>query len=80
MINQEILDIVSRNYQYKVAGKCNGCQLCEYLAVNNFARVGKGHAFKVVHQPQSWEEKEQCQEAFERCPVQGIARTEVATA
>lgn len=78
MINQAILDIVLKNYQYSVVGKCNGCQLCEFLAVENFARVGKGRAFQVVHQPVTWEEKEQCQEAFERCPLHGITRTEVA--
>ncbi len=80
MINQAILDIVSKNYQYKVVGKCNGCQLCEFLAVNNFARTGKGPTFRVVQQPETWEEKEQCQEAFERCPIHGIVRTEAVTA
>lgn len=76
MINEAILDIVSKNYIYTVVGECNGCQLCEFLAVNNFAQVRRGRSFEVVRQPVSWEEKEQCQEAFERCPLHGITRTE----
>jgi ferredoxin len=80
MINQAILDIVSKTYQYKVEGKCNGCQLCEFLAVSNFGRATKGQGFTVVRQPETWEEKEQCQEAFERCPLHGIVRSEVMAA
>ncbi len=76
MINHAILNIVSKNYTYAVVGTCNGCQLCEFLAVNNFARSGGGKAFNVIHQPETWEEKEQCQEAFERCPLHGIVRTQ----
>lgn len=75
MINETILEIVSKDYIYLVEGKCNGCQLCEYLAVNNFARVRSGKGFQVVRQPVTWEEKEQCQEAMERCPLRGITRT-----
>ena len=78
MMNEAILEIVSRDYVYTVQGKCNGCQLCEYLAVNNFARTRKGIGFEVVRQPVTWEEKEQCQEAMERCPLGGITRTESA--
>ena len=76
MINQAILDIVSKDYSYTVEGECNGCQLCEFLAVDNFAQVRKGEGFEVVKQPVTWEEKEQCHEAFERCPLHGIARSE----
>jgi ferredoxin len=78
MINEAILEIVSRNYRYSVEGQCNGCQLCEFLAVNNFASTDQGQTFKVAHQPSTWEEKEQCLEAFERCPIHGISRTEVS--
>ncbi len=78
MINEEILNIVLKNYVYSVVGECNGCQLCEYLAVNNFARVRGGSGFEVVRQPETWEEKEQCQEAMERCSLRGIVRTERA--
>jgi ferredoxin len=78
MINEAILDIVSKDYIYSVVGKCNGCQLCEYLAVDNFARIREGRSFEVVRQPVTWEEKEQCYEAMERCPLHGIVRTEAA--
>ena len=74
MINQAIVDIVSRNYVYSVVGECNGCGLCEFLAVDNFARTTGERMFQVVKQPVTWEEKEQCQEAMERCPLQGITR------
>ncbi len=76
MINQAILDIVSKDYVYAVEGKCNGCQLCEFLAINNFARVTGGTGFQVVRQPVTWEEKEQCYEAMERCPLHGIHRSD----
>ncbi len=78
MINQAILDIVSRNYVYTVVGECNGCGLCEYLAVDNFARMTGNRNFQVVRQPVTWEEKEQCQEAMERCPLRGITRSDHA--
>lgn len=78
MINQAILDIVSKDYVYTVVGECNGCQLCEYLAVDNFAKVSAEKRFQAVRQPVTWEEKEQCQEAMERCPLHGITRTERA--
>jgi ferredoxin len=78
MINQAVLDIVSKDFVYSVVGACNGCQLCEFLAVNNFARVRRGSEFEVVRQPVTWEEKEQCQEAMERCPLRGIVRTDGA--
>jgi ferredoxin len=76
MINQAILDIVSKDYVYTVVGECNGCRLCEYLAVNTFSRVRGDKGFQVVKQPVTWEEKEQCYEAMERCPLHGIARSE----
>jgi ferredoxin len=76
MINQSILDIVSKEYTYEVVGKCNGCQLCEFLAVENFGETIHGKGYKVVKQPVTWEEKEQCFEAMERCPIGGIVRTE----
>ena len=78
MINQAILDIVSKDYAYTVVGECNGCGLCEYLAVDNFARLFGEKGFRVVKQPVTWEEKEQCQEAMERCPLHGITRSDRA--
>lgn len=74
VVNKEILEILSRDYFYSVEGECNGCQLCEFLAVNNFGRAKESEGFAVVRQPVTWEEKEQCQEAMERCPLHGIAR------
>ena len=76
MVNHAILDIVSRDYDYTVVGKCNGCGLCEYLAVDNFAQMSGKKDFRVVKQPVTWEEKEQCHEALERCPLHGIIRSE----
>ncbi len=76
MINQAILDIVSKDYLYSVAGECNGCGLCEYLAVDNFAKPMGERGYHVVKQPVTWEEKEQCHEAMERCPLHGIARSD----
>jgi len=78
MINEAILEIVSKDYVYSVVGKCNGCQLCEYLATDNFSKNRGADSFGVVKQPVTWEEKEQCQEAMERCPLHGIVRTERA--
>lgn len=78
MINEAILEIISKDYTYNVEGECNGCQLCEFLAVNNFARVRDGIGFEVVKQPVTWEEKEQCQEAMDRCPLRGIIRKAAA--
>jgi len=75
-MNEAILEIASKDFVYTVVGECNGCQLCEYLAVDNFARVRGSAGFEVVRQPVTWEEKEQCQEAMERCPLHGIERTE----
>ena len=76
MINQAILDIVSKDFTYSVFGGCNGCQLCEYLATDNFAQEPGQKRFFVAKQPVTWEEKEQCFEAMERCPLHGISRTE----
>lgn len=64
-------------YVYRVVGKCDGCQLCEFLAFNNFGRMAGSNQFEVYKQPEGWEELEQCQEALERCPLQGISREEV---
>ena len=77
MINNDILNIVEKEYIYKVVGECNGCQLCEFVALNNFARIRGKIGFEVVRQPKNWEEKEQCFEAMERCPLHGIVREEV---
>jgi|GEM_PF-2482580 len=64
-------------YQFVVDGGCNGCRLCEFLAVNNFARIPGAHRFQMTKQPESWEELYQCEEAYERCHQQGIHRTSI---
>jgi len=61
-------------YRYAITGACNGCQLCEFLAVSNFARLPGTDRFHVTKQPESWEELYQCEEAYERCHQQGIRR------
>jgi ferredoxin len=60
---------------YWVVGKCDGCRLCGYVAINNFAQLGDLPRYRVVKQPEGWEELEQCQEAYERCPYHSIERT-----
>jgi len=75
MTVQEITAVAHTAFAYRVAGTCDGCRLCAFLAVNNFARIGNGPRHRVVKQPENWEEREQCLEAYERCPYHGIERT-----
>lgn len=65
-------------YEDNVAGKfyvddqCIDCDLCRETAPNNFTRNDDGgHSF-VYKQPTTDEEKEQCIEAMEGCPVEAI--------
>ncbi len=65
-------------YEDNVAGKfyvddqCIDCDLCRETAPNNFTRNDDGgHSF-VYNQPTTDEEKEQCIEAMEGCPVEAI--------
>ena len=77
MVNETILNIVNDNFFYRIVGECNGCQLCEFIAPSNFARVRGKTGFEVVQQPQTWEEREQCYEAMGHCPLRGIQRSPV---
>jgi len=77
MVNQAILDIVSGTYHYSVTSTCDCCRLCEYLATENFSQLPGLRQYHVSKQPETWEEREQCFEAMERCPRKGIRRVEV---
>jgi len=65
-------------YSQNVAGsfyvddQCIDCDLCRETAPNNFARDDDaGHSY-VVKQPENDEERQQCAEALEACPVESI--------
>lgn len=64
--------------RYSVSPGCNGCRLCEYLALNNFGQLAGEGRYVVVKQPETWEEEEQCLEALERCHRQVIRREMVS--
>ena len=51
---------------------CIDCDVCRETAPNNFTQQAeKGYSY-VFKQPESDEEKAQCQEAMESCPVEAI--------
>ncbi|MEM9445776.1 MAG: ferredoxin [Verrucomicrobiota bacterium] len=57
---------------YYVDNQCIDCDLCRETAPENFTRDDDGgHSF-VFKQPESEEEKSQCDEAMEGCPVEAI--------
>lgn len=57
---------------FYVDSQCIDCDLCRETAPNNFTREddeGYSYLFK---QPENDEEREQCIEAMEGCPVEAI--------
>ena len=57
---------------YFVDSQCIDCDLCRQTAANNFDRnASSGYAF-VKKQPTTAEERAQCTEAKESCPVEAI--------
>jgi ferredoxin len=58
--------------KYYVDSNCIDCDVCRTTAPNNFeANEDEGYSF-VAKQPEDDEEKSQCQEALESCPVEAI--------
>ena len=57
---------------YYVDDQCIDCDLCRETAPNNFTRQeDEGYSY-VYKQPDNDEEKAECQEAMEGCPVEAI--------
>ena len=57
--------------KFYVDNSCIACDACSAAAPNNFKLLEDEYAF-VFKQPESDEEKEQCLEALESCPVEAI--------
>jgi len=59
---------------YYVDSQCIDCDLCRQTAPANFERnEDEGYSY-VYKQPETKEEREQCQEALEECPVEAIGQ------
>lgn len=55
-----------------VDSQCIDCDLCRQTAPANFERnEDEGYSY-VFKQPETEDEREQCQEALEECPVEAI--------
>ncbi len=58
--------------EYYVDTECIDCDLCREVAPENFERdEDEGHSF-VAKQPESDDERAQCEEARDSCPVEAI--------
>ena len=58
--------------QFYVDSQCIDCDLCRETAPKNFVREeDEGYSY-VFKQPENDEEREQCVEAMEGCPVEAI--------
>lgn len=58
--------------QWFVDKSCILCSLCVDLAPNNFKESEAGDHDMVYKQPTTDEERAQCKEAMEQCPVEAI--------
>jgi ferredoxin len=57
---------------FYVDSECIDCDLCREIAPENFERdEEEGNSF-VYKQPETDEEREQCEEARDSCPVEAI--------
>ncbi|MFG0316817.1 MAG: ferredoxin [Planctomycetota bacterium JB042] len=69
---------VAERWEDNIAGawyvdkSCILCSLCVDLAPNNFKESEAGDHDMVYKQPENDEEKAQCDEAKEQCPVEAI--------
>jgi ferredoxin len=58
--------------KFYVDSQCIDCDLCRETAPNNFTRSDdEGYSY-VFKQPENDEERAQCREAMEGCPVEAI--------
>jgi ferredoxin len=67
-------DRVPENVQgtYYVDLQCIDCEVCHTVAPSNFMRsYGNGYSF-VHKQPESEEERLECEEALAACPIEAI--------
>lgn len=74
MVRSLLDDMRITRLNYHVAASCSGCRLCEAVASENFARIPGTEFFRVVKQPESWEEEQRCEEAKDRCHMHVIRR------
>jgi ferredoxin len=63
---------------YYVDKECILCSLCTDIAPENFKESDEGDHDFVHKQPASDEEKQQCQDALEQCPVDAIGSNGIA--
>ncbi len=57
---------------FYVDSQCIDCDLCRQTAPENFDRDEEGGFSYVVQQPRNDEERDQCAEAMDECPVEAI--------
>jgi ferredoxin len=57
---------------YFVDDQCIDCDLCRETAPANFTRHNEGGYSYVYKQPETDEERDQCEEAMQGCPVEAI--------
>ena len=58
--------------KFYVDSQCIDCDVCRVTAPSNFRRdEAKGYSY-VFRQPENAEERAQCEEAMDSCPVEAI--------
>lgn len=72
MADKEEINPENVKGEFYVDSQCIDCDLCRETAPNNFTREeDEGYSY-VFKQPENDEEREQCVEAMEGCPVEAI--------
>ena len=66
--------------KYYVDDQCLDCDLCRETAPTVFKRNDAGGYSYVARQPETEEEKTQCEESFEGCPMEAIGNDGDTTA
>ena len=59
---------------FYVDDQCIDCDLCRETAPANFTRQNDGGYSYVFKQPETPEERAQCEEAMQGCPVEAIGQ------
>lgn len=62
--------------EYYVDDQCIDCDLCRETAPNNFTRQEDDGYSYVYKQPTTDDEKAECEEAMNGCPVEAIGKTD----